>query len=78
MHLEIVLREVRIRGKFMWEPEHVELFLCLIETGCLKIGEEAGLLYRFENLTLEEAETALNKEMGETHGMERLLAPNVE
>jgi hypothetical protein len=78
LYVEIVLREVRIRGKFMWEREHVELFLRLIETWCFKIGEEAGLSYRFENLTLEEAETALNKEMGETHGMERLLTPNVE
>lgn len=76
--VEFLLREVRIRGKFMWERERVELFLRLIETGCLKIGEEAGLSYRFENLTLDEAEVALNKELGGTYGEERLLTPNIE
>ena len=75
---EIMRRELRIRGKFMWEREHVDYLLRLIDTGSLKMGEEAGVLDRLKTFSMDEVEVALKQEPGSEHGEERLLTPNIE
>lgn len=77
-YTEIILRELRIRGKFMWEREHVELLIRLIDTGSLKVGAEAGAQDRLVTFRMDEVEAALKTEPGWTHGEEVLLSPNVE
>ena len=75
---EIMLRELRIRGKFMWGREHVELFLRLIGTGSLKVGAEAGILDRLKSFRMDEVEESLKEESEWAYDEERLLKPNME
>jgi D-arabinose 1-dehydrogenase-like Zn-dependent alcohol dehydrogenase len=71
-YVEVMRRELRIRGKFMWQREHVELFLRLVDTGSLKLGVEAGVLDDVITFGMDEVEAAL-KESRLEHGEERLF-----
>jgi D-arabinose 1-dehydrogenase-like Zn-dependent alcohol dehydrogenase len=71
-YVDIMRRELRIRGKFMWQREHVELFLRLIDTGSLRLGVEAGVLDDVITFGMDEVEAAL-KESRLEHGEERLF-----
>lgn len=71
-YVEVMRRELRIRGKFMWQREHVELFLRLIDTGSLRLGVEAGVLDDVITFGMDEVEAALKKSRLE-HGEERMF-----
>lgn len=60
-YVEVMRRELRIRGKFMWQREHVELFLRLIDTGSLRLGVEAGVLDDVITFGIDEVEAALKE-----------------
>ena len=73
-YVEIMRRELRIRGKFMWQREHVELLLRLIDTGSLKLGVEAGVLDELITFRMDEAEAAVSHESSSENGEEKLFA----
>ncbi|KAF2993164.1 hypothetical protein E8E13_000187 [Curvularia kusanoi] len=72
-YAETMRRELRIRGKFMWQREHVELFLRLIDTGSLRLDPESGWFNKVRIFKMAEVEAALNDDSRSEHE-DRLFA----
>lgn len=73
---EIMPREVKSRGKFMYQREHIERFLRMVEIGNLKIGPEAGSKDGFKYCSLDQVEEALNTNSGWAFGDQSLFTHN--
>ncbi|KAJ6282844.1 hypothetical protein J3E71DRAFT_175381, partial [Bipolaris maydis] len=75
---ETILSELKIRGKFMYEREHIERFSRMVDTGSLKINLEAGLRDGFKYYSLDQVKMALYMDPGWAFGHQSLFTPNKE
>jgi threonine dehydrogenase-like Zn-dependent dehydrogenase len=71
----IMFKNLRVQGRFMFEREHVERLIKLVEAGNLEMGKEIGMT-KFEKFGLEEWEKAVDAAAKQTGwGSQVLLTP---
>jgi NADPH:quinone reductase-like Zn-dependent oxidoreductase len=77
-YLQLMLKNITVRGKFMYERELIKRFIRMLENGNLVLGEEVGLSVGgvFGLDDIEEALAAAEESTG--WGGDILLAPNGE
>jgi threonine dehydrogenase-like Zn-dependent dehydrogenase len=57
-YLEIMFKSIRIQGRFMYDRQHVQRLIQMVESGLLSLGMKAGVT-RTEEFGLEQADGAL-------------------
>lgn len=65
-YLEVMLKSIRIQGRFMYDRHHIVRLIQMVEAGLLKVGHELGIRSTKE-FTLESATKAL-EEAGKLSG----------
>ncbi|KAF2740093.1 GroES-like protein [Polyplosphaeria fusca] len=79
-YMDMMLRNISVRGKFMYEREHVDLFLKLIENGNLGMGVQGGRVDGLKCFSIQDWEKALSEAegVGGMLGEDVVLMPNQE